>query len=64
MDCSHIFKFQYVVYSNGHQLSGSSAKARYYEDVYYCKKCLHVEYRNKREYQTSYSDPLVGTLPK
>jgi len=64
MGCEHQYKFQYVSYSHGHQLPGSDACARFYEDTYFCEKCLDTQYRNKRELGNSYSKPIEGSFPK
>lgn len=64
MNCEHNYQYQGVVYYDGYQLSGSSACARFYEDKYYCSKCLDIKYGNKREHGNNYQNPIAGTIPK
>jgi len=64
MICDHDWIFQHVVYSDGYQLPGSSAKERVYEDAYYCKKCLDMQYKHQRVAGNNYVKPIDGSVPK
>lgn len=64
MACEHNFAFQGVVYSDGGSVPGSGAQYRHYEDKYFCTKCLHTVYGNKRQVGVSYREPLPGAFPK
>lgn len=61
--CEHIFQFQGVVYYNGPQISGSSARARFYADRYYCSKCLEVVDKNECEVGNTYQKPIERSFP-
>lgn len=64
-DCEHEFVFKGIVFSHSNEsIVGSSAKARIYEDAYYCKKCLENIYRNPREFGNSYYKVEFGAIPK
>lgn len=62
--CEHHWQYQGVVYSHGHQLPGSGAQARIYEDRYFCSRCLATADRNPREMGNSYVKPIEGSYPK
>jgi hypothetical protein len=64
MPCDHNYQFQGVVYSYGHQLVGSGARAVFYEDKYFCTNCLDIKFLNKREHGNSYQKAIEGTMPK
>lgn len=64
VDCEHNYQFQGVVYSHKHQLPGSSAYERIYEDRYYCTKCLDVKDVHSRVQGNSYQHPIQGSFPK
>ena len=62
--CEHNYASQGVVYSDSGNVAGSGAQYRYYEDKYFCTKCLHIVYGNKRQVGVNYREPLPGTFPK
>lgn len=64
-DCEHDFVFKGIVFSYANDLlPGSGARARIYEDSYYCRKCLEHIYRNDMEIGTSYHKVEFGAIPK
>ena len=63
-ECEHKFIHIGVVYSNGHQIPGSGACWRIYEDKFFCERCLETIYRNTRTHGDSYTKPLKGAIPK
>ena len=64
MSCTHVYQFQGAVHHAGHQLPGSGAHERVYEDKYVCMSCLDIQYISPRVFGNTYSKPLEGTLPK
>lgn len=63
--CEHMYTFAGVVYSHADwPLPGSGACARYYEDKFFCQRCLQTKYANKRENGNSYIKPIQGSMPK
>ena len=64
MACEHSYAFQGVVYSDSGNVPGSGAQYRYYEDKYYCTKCLDIRYGGARVLGNSYGAPINGAFPK
>lgn len=64
MEHEHDYKFISVVYFHEGTLPGTGAVPRYLEDCFYCSKCLHYEYTNRRPFGHSYNDIPVGMMPK
>ena len=63
--CDHMYTFAGVVYSLADRpLPGSGAYARYYEDKFFCQRCLQTKYANRRETGNSYHKPIEGSMPK
>lgn len=62
--CKHDWLYQTLVYSDGHQLAGSSACERVYEDRYYCRHCLVVKDLNVRVHGNNWDKPIPGSVPK
>lgn len=64
VSCDHTYVFQGLGYTlDPYRLPGSSARRRYYVDVYYCRKCLDTQHSNKRSAGTSLDPPLQGSFP-
>jgi hypothetical protein len=61
----HTFQFMGLVYGyDQHPLAGSSARARYYEDKFFCTTCLEIRYVDKRYHGNSYNTLIEGAAPK
>lgn len=64
MDCEHNYQFQGKGYSHeDYPMPGTGAHARYYEDVYFCTKCLNYVKKNRVYKGNSYENPLDGSFP-
>lgn len=64
-ECEHDYKYQGLYYShNDYPMAGSGAHSRYYEDVYYCSKCLDTQTRNRVYQGSSYDEPIAGSFPR
>lgn len=63
-ECEHNYQYQGKGYAHeNYPMPGSGAHRRYYEDVYYCTKCLKLEMRNRVYKGSSYETPLSGSFP-
>lgn len=61
---AHLYAFAGIVWSEGLQRSGSSARDLVYEDKFFCQRCLDIQYRNSRIYGNTYSNRIEGSVPK
>lgn len=63
--CDHQYVFAGVVYSHADwTLPGSGACLRFYEDKFFCQRCLQTKYANRRDHGNSYHKAIEGTMPK
>lgn len=64
MSCEHNYQYKGLEYYSGDtHLPGSGAKHRYYEDVYFCTKCLDEQAKNRRIIGHDYLTPIAGSTP-
>ena len=59
----HTYVYGGLRWRHGYQCAGSSAHEMEHWDWFFCEKCLHSEYRNKRYHGNSYQKPLEGSAP-
>lgn len=64
-ECEHNYEYRGMVFSHSSRpIPGSGALARYYEDRYFCTKCLKIEDVNRSIDGNSYYDVKYGATPK
>ena len=64
-ECTHNFQYQGKVYEDvASNMPGSYARHRYYEDRYFCTKCLQVADLNRTQEGNSYGEPKYGASRK
>ena len=64
-ECKHHFSYEGIVYKDEDMsMSGTGAKRRYYEDKYFCVKCLATRFENRRYIGNSYHEVEFGATAK